>query len=88
MKAVLMYLIVSASAHGVLAQALTAREIIKQADERMRGNSSYAELTMDIIRPEWKRSMSMKSWAKGTQYALVYIVSPIMTMVSLIPTPR
>ena len=77
MKAVWMFLIVLASTDGVLAQALTAREIIKQADERMRGNSSYAELTMEIIRPEWKRSMSMKSWAKGTEYALVYIVSPV-----------
>lgn len=42
----------------------------------MRGTSSYAQLTMDIIRPEWKRSMSMKSWSKGSEYALVYVVSP------------
>lgn len=77
MKAVLMILIVLTGGHGLLAQSLTARGIIKQADERMRGNSSYAELTMEIIRPEWKRTMSMKSWAKGTDYALVYIVSPV-----------
>lgn len=57
-------------------QELTATEIVRKADERMRGNSSYAELTMDIIRPEWKRTMSMKSWSKGSDYALVYIVSP------------
>lgn len=42
----------------------------------MRGLSSYAQLTMEIIRPEWKRTMSMKSWSKGTEYALVYVVSP------------
>lgn len=53
-----------------------AREIVKKADERMRGQSNYARLTMEIIRPEWKRTMSMKSWAKGTEYALVLIVSP------------
>lgn len=58
------------------AQTMDAKEIIRKADERMRGNSSYAELTMEIIRPEWKRTMRMKSWSKGTEYALVYIVSP------------
>lgn len=58
------------------AQQLSAKDIIQKADERMRGNASYAELTMDIIRPEWKRSMSMKSWSKGSDYALVYVVSP------------
>ncbi len=59
-----------------LAQGLSAREIIQKADERLRGNSSYAELVMEIIRPEWKRTMSMKSWAKGTEYALIYITAP------------
>src|SRR5690606_7193369 len=54
----------------------TAKEIIQKADERMRGNSNYAELSMEIIRPEWKRTMSMKSWAKGTEYALIYITAP------------
>jgi outer membrane lipoprotein-sorting protein len=57
-------------------QSLTAKDIIQRADERMRGNSSYAELSMEIIRPEWKRTMSMKSWSKGTEYALVYIAAP------------
>jgi outer membrane lipoprotein-sorting protein len=61
---------------GIVAQGLSATEIVRQADERMRGNSNYAELSMEIIRPEWKRTMSMKSWAKGTEYALVYIASP------------
>ena len=57
-------------------QELCAKDIVRKADERMRGNSSYAELAMDIIRPEWKRSMTMKSWSKGSHYALVYVVSP------------
>ncbi len=61
---------------SAVAQSLTAKEIIQKADERMRGKSNYAELSMEIIRPEWKRAMSMKSWAKGTEYALVYVVSP------------
>lgn len=58
------------------AQSLTAKEIVRKADERMRGTSSYAEMTMEIIRPEWKRTMSMKTWSKGSDYALIYIVAP------------
>jgi outer membrane lipoprotein-sorting protein len=63
-------------AAAVNGQQTDARQIIKKADEKMRGMSSYAQLTMEIIRPEWKREMSMKSWSKGTEYALVYVVFP------------
>lgn len=63
-------------ANAACGQTLGAKEIIKKADERMRGTSSYAQLTMEIIRPEWKRTMSLKSWSKGSEYALVYVVSP------------
>ena len=71
----LLFIILGLSAPS-FAQQLTAKEIVQKADDRMRGSSSYAQLTMDIIRPEWKRIMNMKSWSKGSDYALVYIVSP------------
>lgn len=58
------------------AQSLTATEIVQKADEQLRGSSSYAEMTMEIIRPTWTRTMSLKSWAKGTKYALVYVTAP------------
>ena len=76
MRKIVCVLIICACYNPVSGQGLTAKEIVQKADERMRGNSSYAELRMDIIRPEWKRSMSMKSWSKGSDHALVYIVSP------------
>ena len=69
-------MVIALGSYVTAAQTLTAKEIIRKADDRLRGNSSYAEITMDIIRPEWKRTMRMKSWAKGTDYALIYIVSP------------
>ena len=68
--------VMSLSCGAIFGQTLTAKQIIQKADDRLRGNSSYAEIAMDIIRPEWKRTMRMKSWAKGTDYALVYIASP------------
>jgi outer membrane lipoprotein-sorting protein len=54
----------------------TAFEIVKRSDLQMRGKSSYSEVTMNIIRPAWTRSMSMKSWTKGTNLSLVLITAP------------
>ncbi len=53
-----------------------ATDIIKKADELMRAKSSYTELTMKIIKPNWNREMSMKVWALEPNYALIYISAP------------
>jgi len=56
---------------------LTAKEIIDKANQLMRGNSSYAEMTMKIIRPKWDRTLSFKTWSKGTDYSLIYVTEPV-----------
>jgi outer membrane lipoprotein-sorting protein len=64
---------------GMLAQASPAQdatEIVRRADERLRGKTSYAELTMRVVRPDWSREVSMKSWSKGTDLALILITAP------------
>lgn len=76
MKHTVFLLLTTLGSYLSAGQVLTAKQIIEKADERMRGNSSYAELSMEIIRPEWKRTMTMKSWSKGAEYALVYVVAP------------
>jgi len=53
-----------------------AFDIVQKSDQKMRGNASYSEATMHIIRPDWTRSMSMKSWTKGTDLSLVLITAP------------
>jgi len=53
-----------------------ARQIIDKANQLMRGNSSYMEATMKIIRPTWERTLSFKAWAKGTNYSIIYITAP------------
>ncbi|TAJ14626.1 outer membrane lipoprotein-sorting protein [Marinilabiliaceae bacterium JC017] len=60
-----------------IGQELTAKEIITEADQLIRGNSSYAEMEMKIIRPKWERTLKFKSWAKGTDYSVVYITYPV-----------
>lgn len=58
-------------------QGLSATDIVKKADDKMRGEkSSFSLMTMKIVRPTWERSISFKSWGKGTEFSLVYITGP------------
>ncbi|MCR9252783.1 MAG: outer membrane lipoprotein-sorting protein [bacterium] len=59
-----------------LANAQTATEIIKAADEKMQGKTNRGTMTMTIVRPKWTREISMKTWSKGTDYSLVLITAP------------
>jgi hypothetical protein len=58
------------------AQTLTATEIVKRADENRRGESSYSEIKMTIVRPTWTREIGIKSWTKGDDYSLALITAP------------
>jgi outer membrane lipoprotein-sorting protein len=42
--------------------AQTAYEVIKRADEHLRGVSNKAEMTIEIQRPKWTRTMEIKAW--------------------------
>ena len=56
--------------------AQTAEEIINQMEEVMRGESSYAEMTMTVVRQRYEREMSMKAWALGEDYSLILVTDP------------
>ena len=55
---------------------LDASAIVARADEKFRGKSSRSEMTMKIVRPDWERTVSMKSWSKGRDYSLILITAP------------
>jgi outer membrane lipoprotein-sorting protein len=57
--------------------AQNATEIIRKADEKMHGETSFAEMKMTVIRPGWKREMTMKAWSKGDDYSLILITGPL-----------
>ena len=61
---------------SVSAAGQTATEVVTKMDEKLRGESSKAEITMTIVRPDWERSVSMKTWSKGSDYSLIYVMSP------------
>lgn len=57
-------------------QAQNATDIVRKADEKMRGESSKSEISMKIIRPSWERDISLKAWSKGTEYSLILVTAP------------
>ncbi|PWN08026.1 outer membrane lipoprotein-sorting protein [Rhodohalobacter mucosus] len=59
---------------GLIAQ--DASEIIERVDQVMRGESSYAEMTMTIERPRYTRKVSMRAWSLGDDYSLIKITEP------------
>jgi hypothetical protein len=38
--------------------------------------TSQGVMTLTIVRPDWTRSITLKSWSKGTEYSLIYITAP------------
>lgn len=53
-----------------------ATEIVRKADDKMRGKSSYAEAVMRIVRPDWTREIGMKMWSMDSDKSLVLVISP------------
>jgi len=58
------------------AWALDAADLIRKAMDHWRGLSSRSEMTMTIHRPDWERTMTMRSWSKGDKQSLVRVVGP------------
>ena len=58
------------------AHAQDAREIMDRVDRLMRGESSIARFTMDIRTVNWERSLTLRAWSLGTEYALIRVETP------------
>lgn len=57
--------------------AQNATEIVKRADDKMRGEESgIVEMSMTIVRPTWERTIEFKSWSKGTENSMTLITAP------------
>lgn len=57
--------------------AQDAKEIVKRADDKMRGKTSQAEMVIKTMRPTWTREMTVKTWMKGNDYAMILIQAPV-----------
>jgi len=61
---------------GPRVEAQEAKEIITKADAKSRGQYLEQEMRMTITRPEWERTLTMKTWSKGNEYSIVLITAP------------
>jgi len=59
-----------------IAFAQNATEIIRKADEKRRGETGKASMTITIVRPKWQRTMSLKSWSMGTEFSIILVTAP------------
>ncbi|MAT39949.1 MAG: outer membrane lipoprotein-sorting protein [Ectothiorhodospiraceae bacterium] len=64
-------LFISASLH-----AESPEQIVQKSVDKLRGESSKANLTMKIEKKRWSREVTMKFWAIEPDYALIYIIEP------------
>ncbi|MFC2088616.1 outer membrane lipoprotein-sorting protein [Calditrichota bacterium] len=55
----------------------SAKEIVRKANELIRASSSFSELSMKIVKPDWSRELDMKVWSLEPDYSLVLITKPV-----------
>ncbi|HLF53079.1 outer membrane lipoprotein-sorting protein [Flavobacterium sp.] len=56
--------------------AQEAKDIVKKADEKAKGKTSIANITIQTIRPSWTREMKVKGWTKGNDLTLILVLAP------------
>jgi outer membrane lipoprotein-sorting protein len=81
MKYIIRVLVISGiSAIGfscLYSQSITAKEVVRKADEKFNGEkSSMMVMSMTIIRPAWQRTVEFKNWSLGKDYTLSLITAP------------
>lgn len=74
--ALLTVAVIGLSANRMAHQELTALEIVQKVDAKQKGTSTQGEIKMTIVRPTWKREITMKTWGLGNDYSLTLITSP------------
>jgi len=55
---------------------LTAEQILSKAEQKLAASTMVADMTITIQRLKWTKVMSLKTWAKGTEYAMAYVKGP------------
>lgn len=54
----------------------SAKDIVRAAVDQWRGVSSRGVITMTVHRPDWKRTLSLRSWTRGNDDSLVRVTKP------------
>lgn len=54
----------------------TARDIVARSNDLLHGKSSKGTSVMTVIKPDWSRKMTTKSWMLEPDFALILITEP------------
>jgi len=76
MKRKLLHLIFMFLGISLSAQDIDLKSIVNKAENKLRGKSSVATLTITTVRPKYSRKMQLKSWTQNDDLSLIYISSP------------
>lgn len=63
-------------ATGVSADELTAQEIVKRADDLLRGDTYQGTYVMTVITPSWQRRLELAVWGKGRDRMCIRVLAP------------
>ena len=74
--AITIIILILAGPANLFAQELTAKQIVEKADNLQRGETNFSIFSMTIVRPKWTRTIEMKNWSKGRDFAMTYITAP------------
>lgn len=69
-------LVVVLATASVSAAEPDALVLVAGALDLVRGTTSYAEMTMTIQRPDWRRTSSLVAWTRGREDALIRFTAP------------
>lgn len=61
---------------SIIAFSQEARDVVKKADDKAKGKTSIATITIQIIRPSWTREMKVKAWTKGNDLTTILVLAP------------
>lgn len=59
-----------------MGEGLTATEMVDIMMNYTRGESSYGVMTMNVVTPDWDRSVEMEWWERGEEMFLVRVLKP------------
>ncbi|MDR2773623.1 MAG: outer membrane lipoprotein-sorting protein [Tannerella sp.] len=69
--------IIFAALLPVVAVAQDAKEIVRKAENLLKGEkTSYSEMSMQIVRPKYTRTIEFKSWAETDGNSMTLITAP------------
>jgi outer membrane lipoprotein-sorting protein len=63
-------------ARTAAAQQVNPHDVVDRVDKLLRGTSSQGSVTMQITTRQWSRTLDMKIWSRGNDYALIRVTSP------------